>query len=91
MSFTSYVMYSLKCDICGAILGEGEEIVAWTDEESAKLMAEEAGWTLKNGKHYCSNHWICEAPQCHNEGGPLAGEQDYLCDVHWAAAQMETT
>jgi hypothetical protein len=73
-------MFYVVCDICGARV-DGE-FVAWTDEDSAKLEAEESEWTMKNGKHYCPSHWICQAPQCHVELGPLAGEQDYLCERH---------
>lgn len=90
MSITTRTMFSLRCDICGAELGEDDEIVAWTDEATPRLIAEESEWTLKNGKHYCEQHWICEAPQCHVECGPLAGEQDYLCNRHWGEVTAET-
>jgi hypothetical protein len=89
MSFKTHTMFSLQCDICGAAQGEYDEIVAWTDETSAMDVAAESDWTLKDGKHYCSKHWICEVPECHVECGPLAGEQDYLCDDHWAKAQVD--
>jgi hypothetical protein len=76
-------MYLLRCDICGA----SEEatydgIVAWTDPSSAVEVALESGWTVKDGRHYCPSHWVCEGPGCHVELGPLAGEVDYLCEEH---------
>ena len=77
-------MFYVACDICGATESAYDGIVAWTDEESATAVVEESEWTVKNGKHYCPSHWICQAPQCHVELGPLAGERDYLCDRHAA-------
>lgn len=84
MSIETMTMFFVKCDLCGVQV-DGE-FVAWTDEDSAKLEAEESEWTLKNGKHYCPSHWICQAPQCHVDVGALAGEFDYLCGRHQESA-----
>lgn len=75
-------MFFAACDICDLTPEAWDGIVAWTDEASALEMAQESGWIVKDGRHYCERHFICEASGCHTECGPLAGERDYLCDAH---------
>jgi hypothetical protein len=82
MSVETRTMFYIRCDLCNVTEEALDGIVAWTDAESAVDVVRESEWTVKDGKHYCPSHFICEAPGCHVECGPLVGEQDYLCEDH---------
>lgn len=44
-------MYSVVCDRCGKTF-DAEDIVAWTDECTAREQALESEWQEIDGKHY---------------------------------------
>lgn len=46
--------YWLLCDRCGVKSTEGQEYVAWQEQDQALDMAREADWLLtEDGRHYC--------------------------------------
>lgn len=45
-------MYSIKCDGCGKVFNV-DDIVAWTDECSAREYALGSEWQEIDDKHYC--------------------------------------
>lgn len=45
-------MYQVVCDRCGKIF-ETDDIVAWTDKQSARFYALESEWKEIGNKHYC--------------------------------------
>lgn len=45
-------MHSVVCDRCGKTF-EADDIIAWTDECSAREYALDSEWKEIDGKHYC--------------------------------------
>lgn len=49
-------MYTVKCDRCGEVSGEGEEICAWNEAQFAVNEAVDSfDWEEVDDKHYCPN------------------------------------
>lgn len=48
-------MYSMVCDRCGKTLFYDDCITAWTDECSAREVAQDSEWKQIDGKDYCPN------------------------------------
>lgn len=46
-------MYSAVCDNCGAVCGENDGIIAWTDEATAKDVASNSNWEEYDEQIYC--------------------------------------
>lgn len=48
-------MYNIKCDRCGAISTEGDEISGWDNAGFAIDCAIDSDWVEMGSKHYCPN------------------------------------
>lgn len=53
MSIKQVTMYTLECENCGRISTDGSEYGGFTDVHGAEQDAQEIGWHIEDGKHYC--------------------------------------
>lgn len=88
MPLRSKPFYWIECDHPGCTArapDKHDEFIAWADESTAEVMADEADWMLgRKGNDFpylCPDHKIQHCEDCTALIGPLAGEQDYLCDA----------
>jgi hypothetical protein len=54
MSIKKLEMYTVVCDNCKESADKGTDYSCWNDENSAKEVADEAGFINENGLDYCS-------------------------------------
>ena len=54
MSIEKVTMYTVICDNCKESADENTDYSCWNDENYAKEIASEAGFTNENDKDYCN-------------------------------------
>ena len=48
-------MFTVICNNCGKDCNDDTDYSGYGDEDYAVEVAKESGWTVKDGKHYCSD------------------------------------
>ena len=54
-------MYTVECDNCKSVRGEGCEYSCWNDENYAVEEATDNEWIEDNGKHYCPDCYTLDS------------------------------
>lgn len=80
--------YWIECDHPGCDARcphEMDEVAAWSDDDTARMMAEESDWRRVERPSarplwMCPDHRNEYCESCGAHLGPLAGDQDYRCE-----------
>ena len=67
MTVESAPFYWLVCDepTCGERCpNDNDDAIAYADEQSAVVVAEDSDWLIVNGKHFCWNHAFNYCDEC---------------------------
>lgn len=81
MSLYSKPYHTVICDFpgCDASADEGSDYAAWSEEDSARVSADDAGWWRSvDGKDFCNDHPVMWQSDLDTAAQPLAPTEVHL-------------